>query len=96
MSKMDTEVKPSKDAEVEECENESVSNGYRELAVKAAEHFDKGEYSESLLNLVKLQEQRPLDTRFTLNAAVVEFFISEFRNISEFESKLNSVCNLVS
>lgn len=96
MSKSEPENKSGKELEPEESETEAISNVYRELAVKAAKSFDKREYTESLLHLLKLQEQRPLDARFTHNTAVVEFFTSDFRNIAKFESKLNSVCSLVS
>lgn len=96
MSKTESENKSSKEPETEEADSDSISNVHRELAVKAAECFDKRDFAESLSHLVKLQEQRPLDARFTHNAAVVEFFASGLKNVSEFENKLNSVCCLVS
>lgn len=91
---MDT--KSSNDPETEEPESESVSNIHRELAIKAAELFDKGEFTASLTHLTQLQEQRPLDTRFTHNAAVVMFYMNGFKNAEDFKKKLNSVCSRVS
>lgn len=88
--------KTNKENEVEETETESSSNVHRELAIEAAELFNKGEFLESLSRLTKLQEQRPLDTRFTHNAAVVEFYMNGIKNVDDFKKKLNSVCSLVS
>lgn len=82
--------------EVDEGESESVSNVHRELAVRAADLFDGCDYSGSLSELAKLQEQRPLDTRITHNAAVVSFYSSGFKNVDEFQKRLNSICSQVS
>lgn len=89
------EGKQTKD-EIEASEAESTPNTHRELAIEATELFDRGEFSECLSRLAKLQEQRPLDTRFTHNAAVVEFYANNFKNVDDFKRKLDSVCSLVS
>lgn len=88
------EGKPTKDEETSEVE--STPNTHRELAIEATELFERGEFSESLSRLAKLQEQRPLDTRFTHNAAVVKFYANNFKNVDDFKRKLDSVCSLVS
>lgn len=90
---MDT--KSNKDPEMEESEPQSASNVHRELAIKSAEMFDRGDLAASLEQLAKLQEQRPLDTRFVHNAAVVMFHMRGFRNVEEFRKQLNSVCSQV-
>lgn len=90
------ECKPLKEGdEVEDIDGDSKSNLHRKLAVEAAECFDKGEFANTLSLLMKLQEQRPLDLRFTHNAAVVEFYQTGFSNVDEFKKKLNAVCSLV-
>lgn len=83
-------------ADLENEETDPVSNANRELAVLAERCFSEGSFADSLSHLTKLQEQRPLDTRFAHNSAVVEFYINELRNVGEFSKKLNSVCSLVS
>lgn len=90
---MDT--KSNKDPEIEESDPQCASNVHRELAIKGAEMFDRGELAASLEQLAKLQEQRPLDTRFVHNAAVVMFLMRGFRNVEEFRKQLNSICSQV-
>lgn len=90
------EGKQLKEGNVDISEVESTPNTHRELAIEATELFDAGEFSECLSRLAKVQEQRPLDTRFTHNADVVEFYANNFKNVDDFKKKLNSVCSLVS
>ena len=82
--------------ETDESESESIFKIYQELAVKAADLFDKCHYSGSLVELMKLQEHRPLDTRITQNEAVVRFYGNGFKNVDGFQKKLNSICSQVS
>lgn len=81
--------------EMDENDSESISNAHRELAIEAMELFNECNYAGSLAKLNKLQEHRPLDTRIAHNAAIVSFYESGFKNIDEFQKRLNSICSQV-
>ena len=69
-----------------------VTEKERDLAQQAQAEFDKGNYPACVGNLNRLTGSRADDPKVSLNKAVAEYWLSEFRKTDEFSRILTDVC----